>query len=289
MNSPTNHPEQKPLRLAFHNATVIVPIYKPLTFSQLFAALKRIAPSVQMGTWASPNLSVPPADDPGVEMISVEGHGLAVFVFDKPAPTETFQIGPLANVFMRDPAEQCRGHRCHVKIMRTSAPESRAEALSLSRAVTLVALAVAHVLNAIAVKWEDADHIVPPSIIEQALPQLVPPRGIAPTLWVRLLAYRGPEQAAGVVTLVVGTVGLHSFGLRDLEYAPSGKLPNEQLILTMGFCDYLLRSGAVLQDGETIGIPGQADLGFRIAFKPRGYFLDTPICLLTPIAFSASR
>jgi hypothetical protein len=282
MNCPTNAPAPKPLRLAFHNATVIAPEYRPLTFSELFGAVKGIAPSVQIGTWASPNLSSQPPDDPGVEMIVVEGHSLAVFAFDKPAPPETFRIGRLANIFMRDPALQCLGHKCHVNIMRTKAPQSRAEAVALSRAVTLVALAVAHVLDAIAVKWDDADHIVRPSIIEQALPMLVPPRGITPTLWARLLAYRGPKQPTGVVTLVVGTVGLHAFGLRDLEFAPSVKPPNDLLALSHAFCDYLLKSGAVLKDGETIGIPGYTGFGFRVAFKPRGYFLDTPICLLTP-------
>jgi len=272
------------LRPAFHSATVVAPQFHPLTFSQLFKALRRIAPSVKIGTWAEPNLSTPPADDPGVEMIVVEGHILAVFAFDKPAPPDTFQIGPLANIFMRDPAERCRDHKCHVKVMRTKAPQNRADAVALSRAVTLVALAVAHVLNAIAVKWDDADHIVPPSLIEGTLPMLIPPRGITPTLWVRLLAYRGPEQPTGAVTLAVGTVGLHAFGLRDLEFAPSVKLPNDLFAESLAFCEYLLKSDAVLDDGETIGIPGHVESGFRVGFKPRGYFLDTPICLLTPVA-----
>src|SRR5262245_11104666 len=129
------------LRPAFHSATVIAQQYRPIRFSEVFGTLKQISRFAKVGTWSSPDLAAPPADDPGVEMIAVEGQRLAVFVFDQPAPAQTFQIGMLANMYMRDPAAACRGHRSYINVMRTGAPQSRAEAVALSRAVTLVAMA----------------------------------------------------------------------------------------------------------------------------------------------------
>jgi hypothetical protein len=165
--------------------------------------------------------------------------------------------------------------------MRTKAPRSWAEALALSRAVTLVALAAATVVNGSAVKWTDADHIVPPSLIDEILPKLAPPGGIAPTLWARLLVHAGPPTPQGAKTLVVGTVGLHAFGLRDIEYAPSNMPANELLGHAAAVSEYPLQQGVELRDGDSLGTPERG--GFTIDFKPRGLFLDTPISLLTPI------
>jgi hypothetical protein len=142
---------------AFHATTVIAPQYRAVRLSKLFE---------------EPNLAAPPADDPGLEMMTLKGQRLAVFVFDQPSPAQRFQIGRLAAV--------CRGHRSHINVMRTRAPQSRAEAAALSRAVTLTAMAVARLVNAIAVTWTDADHIVPPSILEKALNRNQRESGLSP-------------------------------------------------------------------------------------------------------------
>ena len=272
---------EKGLRPAFHSATIIAPRYKGVTFAELFHAIKRISPSAQVGTWTNPNLTTPPADDPDVTMLLFDDHRLAVFALDAPAPPTFFQIGMLPNIFMRDPALVGRGHLSHVNVMRTKPPQSPAEALALSRAVTIVALAAATLVDGLAIKWTDADHIVPPSLIRDALPKLSPPGGIAPTLWARLLVHAGQPTPEGAKTLVVGTVGLHAFGLRDIECAPSGRPVNELLANTAAMSEYLLQQDTELRDGETIGTPERG--GFTIDVKPRGLFLDTPICLLTPI------
>ena len=184
------------MRPAFHTATVIAPEHRPITFADLFNALKRIAPHARVGTWDEPDLPVPPADDPGIEMLMLDGQQLAVFAIDQPTPAHHFEIGQLVNIHMRDPIAVCRGHRGHVRVMRTKEPHTRAEALMLSRAVTLVACAVAEFVSALAIHWSDADHIVPPSIVnveKLAAPmEQAPQKGMAPELWARLLIHAAP-------------------------------------------------------------------------------------------------
>ena len=164
--------------------------------------------------------------------------------------------------------------------MRTAVPQTRAEAFALSRAVTLIARAVAEVAAGLAVKWEDADYIVPPSLIDEGLAKLAVPGGTAPNLWARLLVHPGPANPDGRATLVAGTVGMHAFGLRDIEYAPSPWPIQELLGHASAVADYLMQPGVVLRDGQTLGTPGQG--GFHVRARPRGLFLSSPIFLLEP-------
>jgi hypothetical protein len=267
-------------RPALHMATVVAPQYLKISFGELFHAIKQLVPSAKIGAWNHPELSAPPEADPGVEMIMVDGQRLAIFSIDRPLPTEFFQNGPLPNIFMRDPVAACSGQRSYIDIRRTAAPKSRVEALALSRAVTLVARAVAAVVSGLAIKWVDADHIVPPQVIDQDLAKLAQPAGTAPHLWSRLLITAGPPTSRGTNTLIVGTVGLHAFGLRDLEYAPSEQPAERLLAHAAAVSEYLLQPDVELKDGETLGTPGHDR--FQISLMPRGLFLSTSIYRLTP-------
>ena len=101
--------------------------------------------------------------------------------------------------------------------------------------------------------------------------------------WARLLIHAGPPTPQGQQTLLVGTVGLHAFGLPEIEYAPTTQPANEALGHAASVSGYLLQPGIEVKDCETIGTP---DLGgvWRFSSEPHGNFHTQPIWLLTRVA-----
>jgi hypothetical protein len=49
---------------------------------------------------------------------------------------------------------------------------------------------------------------------------------------------------------------LAAFGHTEIAYAPTPMTPNTLAAHALSTCEYLLSSGATLQDGQTIGVEG---------------------------------
>lgn len=277
--------EQRITRPVFHSAWIMAPEPKSIAFGELLIAIKRLNPGIVVGTWDSPNISAPPppGSEPGVSMLMVDGIRLSIMSFAAPAPDHTFDIGRLPNIYMPDPVTVCGGHKAHYIVTGPDTPKSRHEALELARAVTLAARGIAAVANAMAVKWTDSDQIVPPSLIDEALANnwLALPGGVAPSLWVRLLVLGG-RTTEGEQALIVGTVGLHAFMQRELEYAPTTRPLQIALGHAAAVAGYLLHPTVELQDNQTLGADG--DTTYKIELRPRGVLLDSPIFYLNPVS-----
>lgn len=248
-----------------YSATVICGRYTEITLTQLIAALRAVAPSIVMGDWTGP-FSGPPADALGTEMISIDGISLTLLNVEKSLPPLFFDAGPIPNQLMPDPLQQLRNHSAHVSIMSARLPQDGPTALATARAVTLLALAVAIVTGAEAIKWTDSNNFVPVSLLQGCAAMLSPAGGKALPVWIRFLAGR----AHGEQRILAGTYGLWAFGLPEIEYAPTD-LPLDYLVPHVyAVCEQIFRTGNGVKGGDTIDADGKNV--FKVEALQHGFF-----------------
>lgn len=112
-----------------YSAIVICGRYTEIRLTQLFAALRSIAPSSVMGDWMGP-FRAAPTDDLGTDMISIDGISLTLLNVDKALPPPFFDTGPIPNQLMPNPWQQLRNHRAHVSVMPAQRPQDGPTALA---------------------------------------------------------------------------------------------------------------------------------------------------------------
>jgi len=249
-----------------------------LSFAQIRTVLKRIAPQAQLGDWGGPVTGL--GDDPGIEMMSLNGERMSVLVIDGPAPASMWQMGPFPNPLWPNAEKEAAEHKAHILIVAPEDPVDREAALAKARAVTLLAAVIARLVPAIGAIWVDGANLVKAEAFIGMTDKLGQPGANAVPFWVRVAFAKGPSASQGGQTLTAGTLGLRIFGLRELEYAPAALAPGFILQHAYSVSEYLLRSGKRLRDGETIGVDGQT--GFAIAHADAGAFGSFPVARLLP-------
>jgi hypothetical protein len=268
-------PNSAPTKAQFTAALLLERPVK-LSFGQLQAELKRIAPQAVLEGWDGP---IDPATDPGIEMLSLNGEKLSVLVVDAPAPPAVLQPGPFANPLWPNAEKEAANHKAHIVVIGLEDPIDRDAALAKARAVTLLAAAIARLVPAIGATWADAANLVRAAAFTEMTKSIGQPGGNAVPFWVRIMLARGDAGPGGKPTTKAGTLGLRIFGLRELEYAPAPLDPGFILQHAYSTSEYLLSSGRRLADGETIGAGGQA--AFAISHADAGDFVSFPVARLS--------
>jgi hypothetical protein len=256
-----------------------------LSFAQIHLELKRIAPQAAFGDWSGPVTD--PAVDPGIEMLSLNGERMSVLVIDGPAPASMLQAGPFANPLWPNAEREAVEHKAHILVICPEDPVDREAALAKARAATLLAGAIARLVPALGVIWVDGANVVKADKFISMTDKIGQPGANAVPFWVRLMLAKGPAASRGGQTLTGGTFGLRIFGLRELEYAPAALEPGFIMQHAYSVSEYLLRSGKRLDDGETIGVDGEAR--FAITFADKGGFGPFPIARLSLFPPSAAK
>jgi Domain of unknown function (DUF4261) len=269
MASPARAPSPATARVPQFSAVVVCGRYTEIKLTQLIAALRTIAPASVIGDWAGP-FKTPPTDALGTDMLSVDGISLTLLNVNVPLPAAFFDPGPIPNQLMPDAAARLRNHQAHVLVMPAAKPVGRAAAIAAARAVTLLTWAVAVVAQAEAVKWADANNVVPVGLLQAYADKLLPAGGMAVPVWTRILAGR----AHGQQKIMAGSYGLWAFGLPEIEYAPTD-LPIQYLIPhAYMVCDMLLRSNRPVNNNETIDVDGEN--AFQVETLKQGFFVQGP-------------
>jgi hypothetical protein len=258
--------------------TAALLLEKPVnpSFGQLQAELKRVAPNAVLEGWDGP---IDPAEDPGIEMLSLDGVKLSVLVVDTPAPAGVLQSGPFANPLWPNAEKEAARHKAHIVVIGLEDPIDREAAHAKARAVTVVAAALARIVPAIGVTWADGANLVPAAAFLQMTKDIGGAGANAVPFWVRIMLARGENGPDGKPTVKAGTLGLRIFGLRELEYAAAPLDPGFLMQHAYSIAEYLLRSGKRLADGETIGVEGEAR--FAVSLADAGDFVSSPIARLS--------
>jgi Domain of unknown function (DUF4261) len=145
----------------------------------------------------------------------------------------------------------------------------------------LLAAVVARLIPFIGIKWVDGSNSMDAKSFINATENIGQPGTNAVPFWVRVMLYREPSRG-DQVKLTGGTLGLHYFGLTDLEYPAAPLEPQFIMQHAYSTSEYLLRSGKTLQDGETIGVEGQS-LVFKVSYAKDGLFVPYPAARLSPV------
>lgn len=248
-----------------------------LSFSQVQAEVRRIAPQVILGDWNGPVAD--PEADPGIEMLSLNGEKLSVLVVDTPAPPAILQSGPFPNPLWPNAEKEAAHHKAHILVIGLEDPIDREAALAKARAVTLVTAAIAQLVPAIGVSWVDGANLVRAAGFVEMTKDIGQPDANAVPFWVRIMLARGETAVGDKPTINAGTIGLRIFGLRELEYGAVPFDPGFVIQHAFSIAEYLLRSGKRLANGETIGAEGQTRFG--ISHADTGDFVSFPIARLT--------
>jgi len=258
--------------------TAALLLEKPVnpSFGQLRAELKRVAPNAVLEGWDGP---IDPAEDPGIEMLSLDGVKLSVLVVDTPAPAGVLQSGPFANPLWPNAEKEAARHKAHIVVVGLEDPIDREAAHAKARAVTVTAAALARIVPAIGVTWVDGANLVPSAAFLQMTKDIGGAGANAVPFWVRIMLARGENAPDGKPTVKAGTLGLRIFGLRELEYAAAPLDPGFIMQHAYSIAEYLLRSGKRLADGETIGVEGEAR--FAVSLADAGDFVSSPIARLS--------
>jgi hypothetical protein len=261
------------------SAILLLEKHLAVTASQIQSELKRFAPQATLGDWGG---SMDLATNPGAEMISINGEPMSVL--DIPAPAkETFvERGHFANHIWPNVEADVARHTAQLFITAARKSTDHQSAIAQARAVTLLAAAVARIVPFIGIKWVDGSNSMEAKSFIRATENIGQPDANAVPFWIRVMLHREPSKG-DQIQMIGGTLGLHYFGLLDLEYAASPLEPQFIMQHAYSTAEYLLRSGKTLQDGETIGVEGQPN-GFKISHVKDGLFVPYPVARLDPLS-----
>ncbi len=126
--------------------------------------------------------------------------------------------------------------------------------------------------------WADGANLVKGEAFRAMTEKIAQPNANIVPFWVRVMLAKGAVAAIGKQTMKAGSLGLHIFGLRELEYASAPLEPAFLIQHSYSVSEYLLSSGKRLGDGETIGVEGQG--GFVVSYADKGEFVPFPVVRL---------
>ncbi|MCK1389579.1 DUF4261 domain-containing protein [Bradyrhizobium sp. 1] len=264
-------------------ATMLLGENVNISFRQLLEELARIAPDAVLGDWGGPVTD--PDLVPGIEMVTLNDEILSVIIVDAPANPAILQPGPFRNPLWPNAEQEAAQHKAHILVIGLKDPPDREGALVKARAVTWVTAALARLVPVVGVSWADGANLVSAaafaSIIKNNFSQ---PSHNAVPFWVRIKIARADDGPKGEPLMTMGTLGLHLFGLRELEYAPVPPDPMSMMGHAFGVMEYLLRSGKRLDEGETIGVESEGEMKFAISLRDNSHFGPSPVARLTLIS-----
>lgn len=189
------------------------------------------------------NTRIERTETDGAKVIIFHMAGSRVLVGLIEAPLPKGQLDDLCSTawYWPDACEATAAHRAHLV---ASVMDTTLDRLDASVLLTQVVASVMDE-NAIASYW-DASLQSREAVLAQtrAISRDEPPV----LLWVNFRISRDPEMGFSI-----STQGMERFNHRELEAKDVARSGNEVLALLVGTAQYLLRKGAVIKDGDTLG------------------------------------
>ncbi|MGJ4949323.1 DUF4261 domain-containing protein [Bradyrhizobium sp. HKCCYLS20291] len=247
--------------------------------SQIQAQLVQLAP----GTKIDLPMGSTAASAAGADIIiNINDEPISVTSIPAPAELQVVEREHYANhiwpSFEADTARQS----AHIIVAATRDVSQREPALAQARAVTLATAAIARLISFIGVQWVEGTNSISAAGFIRATETIGRQDANAVPFWVRILMY--PDKSKSDQPRIIGgTLGLHFFGLLDLEYPACSLEPRLLMQHAYATAEYLLGSGKSLLDGETIGVEGESP-AFKVSYARDGVFVPFPVARLNAIS-----
>ena len=261
--------------MQFH-ARLLLETPMSVSASQIVSEVGRLAPEARLSDWVGSPLGA----DAVPEILSINDHPISVMAIPAPAELSVVEQGHYANHIWPTVEVDAAKHTAHIVIIAAQKKEleDRQEVLAQARAVTLAAAAISRIVPFIGIQWVDGTNSMDAKDFIRSTESIGRPDANVVPFWVRVMLF--PEISKdGQTSIIGGTLGLHFFGLTDLEYPASSLDPKFIMQHAYSTAEYLLRSGKMLQDGETIGVEGHPP-GFKVTYAEDGIFVPYPVARL---------
>lgn len=179
---------------------------------------------------------------PGPATMTFDLDGLTVAMAMIPAPIPGGELdGPAATTWLWPGASAAMGRVGAHVVVWVSGPD----AVQNHWAVTRVVSAVIRATGALGVYWGSAGLVISGEVFDGLAHEYV--GGLPTMLWVDYRATVRRRRAS------LFTVGMADFGLMEIEIHRSKRKPGELREFVMGIAGYLIESGPVINDGDTVG------------------------------------
>lgn len=175
---------------------------------------------------------------------------LIVSFIDAPLPADVFQ-GDAHQALWSEWQAAARSQRAHVIVTNLStASDAQGKADESALVFATAATLSAMLPTTVGVSWAMAALFIAPSAFQQAAAAMrrdqLPVQYIIKPRW-----YADPPQNRSSLGML--TLGLLPFVGREIDHPPSGEQPGAIYARCMNLALYLIRSGPVINDGDTIG------------------------------------
>lgn len=225
-----------------------------ITTQAIPASARRLRPA--------PRIEAQGSQDGKAQMFLVDGVHCVFIPVPAPIPDPSLAAAAAGAYWWPEAPQAVQRHRGHgIVAAPGAAAGSPADKLRAARSVTLLCAAIAGATPAaLAVQWTDSTVIHPASRLAALAAQDVPA-----DLWFDIRLVREPSGQDGLVLR-----GMRPFAGREIVVAPSSLMPLPQLAeRALGFATYLVKGGAAINDGDTIGISPQEAIRVRLVNDPR--------------------
>lgn len=222
------------------------------------------------------DLSAPSAPDGGV-VVEILGLPVAVMFVERPLPQDAYARALMLNRTWPDAGRAISETRAHVIVATLSGVENWSDAFRMAAAVTLVTAVVVERAQGVGMIWGTGDAISSSAHVAEAAETVVARQ--APVLaWSSLAILDGPKTATGQATVGAMTTGLVPFIGREIEFLPSVIPAPAMAERVIGLSHYLMLSGPVIKDGETVGVTPEEKI--RVSFREVGQRPSIPVMQL---------
>jgi hypothetical protein len=154
--------------------------------------------------------------------------------------------------------EAAARHRSHVIVTNIGGPEQTP--IQSAIVVTRLSLVALKVFNGIGVYWGNASVSNSRETFEQFCEDISEEHVPVP-IWLRFQPVRAEDGKLGLYTL-----GMKQFGLMDLEVDRCEREPHDLFEFVSNIAHYLIQSGPVIRDGNTVG--GSAEERILVRHRP---------------------
>ncbi|MBP6014324.1 MAG: DUF4261 domain-containing protein [Alphaproteobacteria bacterium] len=247
----------------------------PVSPSALAEQIERLFPSAPLRARAVSGAS--PLSAGGGFLLEFEGSLVSVIAVDNSLPRDAYERALRLDRVWPAAGEAMASHSAHVIVATLKEANSHLEALNGAAQVTLTVAALATLVPGVAVVWANGDVITRTDRFSEAAHAFAQ-RQIRPDIWIGFDWLDGPPLQGGQRTLALTTTGLTAFVGREIEWLPAALPPTTIARRVFGVCQYLIVSGMVLKDGETVGVSESERI--RVRFAERGQ-RGAPVIQLT--------
>jgi len=210
-------------------------------FRQILLAFKKRHPGISL------EMKLGPDGAPmRVPLLQIDGVTIAVMAVETAMPDGWQVLAQRAAAYWSDATAALGRHKAHLIVSAVGAYGDR---LKVARCITaLLGAIVVAVPNCLGVLWDSVVAHPARNYEKFGLDAFAPFPDMPVSLWVSF----HPFQEPGITGAV--TMGLQRFVDREIEFVAPGKDAVTVLNRMQGLVVYLLQNGAVLGDGDTIGV-----------------------------------